>query len=58
MHQVTLEEAAARLQELVQEASAGEEIVLLQDNLPIAKLVGLPQQRPRAQRGSAKGRIL
>ncbi len=58
MHQVTLEEAATRLPELVQEANAGEEIILLQNDQPIAKLVALPQSRPRARRGSAKGSIL
>lgn len=58
MYQVTLEEAAFRLQELVREANAGEEIILIQDNLPIARLVSIPQHRPRAQRGSAKGGIL
>ena len=41
MHQVTLEEAASHLPELIREAHDGEEIVLLQDQRPIAKLVSL-----------------
>ncbi|HLK56372.1 MAG TPA: hypothetical protein VKU00_07395 [Chthonomonadaceae bacterium] len=58
MHQVTLEEAATRLQELVEEANSGEEVILLKNDLPIAKLVAMPPSRPRARRGSAKGSIL
>lgn len=58
MYQVTLEEAAARLPELIQEVGAGEEVVLMQNNVPIAKLVSIASDRPRARRGSAKGVIL
>lgn len=38
-HQVTLEEAAGLLPELIREARGGQEIVLLQDQRPVAKLV-------------------
>lgn len=41
MHQVTLEEAAGHLPELIREAHNGQEIVLLQDQQPVAKLVSL-----------------
>jgi prevent-host-death family protein len=58
MYQVTLEEAATRLPELVREASGGGEVVLTQNNHPVAKLIAVPHDRPRARRGSAKGQIL
>jgi prevent-host-death family protein len=58
MYQVTLEEAATRLPELVREASGGGEVVLTQNNHPVAKLIAVSQERPHARRGSAKGKIL
>lgn len=58
MHQVSLEEAALQLPQLIQEAKQGEEVVITQDSQPIAKLVSLAQPRVRPQRGSAKGLIL
>jgi len=44
MHQVTLEEAASHLPELIREAHNGQEIVLLQDQRPVAKLVSLTDE--------------
>lgn len=38
-HQVTLEEAALHLPELVQEVHHGQEVVLLRDQQPVARLV-------------------
>lgn len=58
MYQVTLEEAATRLPELIREASGGGEVVLTQNNHPVARLIAVTQERPRARRGSAKGQIL
>jgi antitoxin (DNA-binding transcriptional repressor) of toxin-antitoxin stability system len=57
MLQVTLEDAATRLPELISEATAGEEVILLRDDAPVAKLVPLPGARRRRQPGSAKGII-
>jgi antitoxin (DNA-binding transcriptional repressor) of toxin-antitoxin stability system len=57
MLQVTLEDAATRLPELVAEATGGEEVVLLRDNSPVAKLVPLPAARHRRQPGSGRGII-
>ena len=62
MVQIPLEEAATRLQELVREVKAGQEVVLTENDLPVAKLVTLPpgeqEPKPRARRGSMKGSIL
>lgn len=58
MLEITVEEAAARLPEIVREASAGEEIVLLQGAIPIARIVPIRGNKPRARRGSMKGTVL
>ena len=58
MYQVTLEEATRRLSELIHQTQIEDEVILLENNLPIAKIVPLHPHRPRAQRGSAKGEIL
>ncbi len=39
MTQVTLEEACSRLPELIAEVEAGSEVVLMRENLPVAKLI-------------------
>lgn len=57
---VTLEEAQARLAELIAAAARGEEVVVTQGNQPTAKIVAVPQPtaKPRPVFGSAKGVIL
>jgi prevent-host-death family protein len=63
MTQVTVDEAGAQLGRLLQAAREGEEVVLTQDDLPVARLVPLDlvqqehgqSKKPRAQRGSGKG---
>lgn len=57
MVQVSLNEAAARLPALIRDAKAGEEILLLDNELPIATVIPLLKVRPTAQFGSAKGLI-
>ncbi|WP_420596816.1 type II toxin-antitoxin system Phd/YefM family antitoxin [Deinococcus sp.] len=47
MKTVDIHEAVAQFSDLVDAASRGEEIVLIRDGEPLAKLVGLPQgERP------------
>lgn len=48
MPTMTVEEAWAKLPELVQRLGPGEEIVLTQENEVVARLVG--ERRPRPQR--------
>jgi prevent-host-death family protein len=57
MSQVTIEEAATRLSELIDGTPAGEEIILTRNDQPVAKLIPL-SDRPRPRRGSGKGFIL
>ena len=60
MHQISLEDAAGRLPQLVAEAGNGEEVVLTQNNQPVARLVPVAPavSRPPREPGSARGIIL
>lgn len=57
MTTITLEEAQAKLPELIAGLAAGEELVITRNQQPIARL--LAEQRPRQPRqaGSAKGML-
>ncbi len=54
---VTLEEAKARLEELVDQLAPGEEIVITQNEQPVAKLVSSRRPRQPRQPGSCKGML-
>jgi antitoxin (DNA-binding transcriptional repressor) of toxin-antitoxin stability system len=56
---VTIEEAQAHLAELVSKLTPGEEIVITENDQPVAKLTGqhAPARQPR-QPGSAKGKLI
>ena len=59
MSTVTIEEAQAKLPELIDTLALGEEVIITRNQQPVAKLVG--QQRPiRTPRrpGSAKGKLV
>lgn len=53
---VTIEEAQAKLPELIDHLEAGEELVITRNQQPIARLLaeGRPKRKPR-KAGSAKG---
>ena len=56
--QVSLREAAASLNDLVEAAIDGEEIILLRGNLPVAKITSIDVRKRRpAKAGSAKGLV-
>jgi antitoxin (DNA-binding transcriptional repressor) of toxin-antitoxin stability system len=57
MSSVTIQEAQAKLTDLIHQLSPGQEVVITENNQPVAKLVRgrLPTQRP--QPGLAKGMI-
>lgn len=56
---VTVEEAQSRLKELIGNLTPGEEIVITEDQRPVAKLVGGPAPRPpRPAPGLGRGSIL
>ena len=54
---LTLEEAKARLDELVEQLAPGEEIVITRNDRPVARLVPPPDIKPRPQFGSCKGML-
>lgn len=56
MRSVNLHEAKTHLSELVDDAAAGEEIVIAKAGKPLARLGPLEQPQPRRP-GLAKGRV-
>jgi prevent-host-death family protein len=59
MSSMTIEEAQAKLSEVIDQLAPGEEVIITRNEQPVAKLVG--QQRPiRKPRrpGSAKGKLV
>jgi prevent-host-death family protein len=59
MSTVTIEEAQAKLPELIDKLALGEEVIITRNQQPVAKLVG-QQRRMRQPRrpGSAKGKLV
>ena len=56
MYEVTVEKTATlQLPDLIESVIKGEEIVFTQNDLPVAKLVAVNQEKLRPQFGSAKG---
>lgn len=56
MTTVTIEEAQSRLPVLIAELKPGEEVLIVQHNQPVARLVGEERKaRKRRQAGFAKG---
>jgi antitoxin (DNA-binding transcriptional repressor) of toxin-antitoxin stability system len=55
---ITIEEAQAKLPEIIYKLEPGEELIITRNDQPIAKLVGhwRPARKPR-QPGSAKGML-
>lgn len=51
MTTVTIEEAQARLPELIEQAAAGEEIVIVRDDQPPLRLQVSPSAKPLARPG-------
>ena len=59
MSEVAIEDATQHLSELVATTPVGEEVILLRDGRPVARLVPIPQPPgPSARRGFAKGQVL
>jgi antitoxin (DNA-binding transcriptional repressor) of toxin-antitoxin stability system len=60
MATVTIEEAQAKLPEIIHQLFPGEELVITENQLPVAKLVGeqaKPTKPPRPSPGLCKGAI-
>ncbi len=59
MPTVTIDEARIRLSELIHHLTPGEEVVITEDDQPVARLVAAvpPKRKPR-QPGTLKGTVL
>jgi prevent-host-death family protein len=56
---VTIEEAKHNLTELIHRLAPGEEVVIVENEQPVARLVGVaPPERKRRQPGTLKGTVL
>ena len=59
MPTVTIDEAQARLPELIEQLRPGEEIVITRNRQPVARLIAVGQREspPRRQLGTLKGTV-
>jgi prevent-host-death family protein len=56
MRTVTVHVAKTNLSKLLKEVEAGEEIVIARGRQPVARLVPMPQEKPKRQFGAMRGR--
>jgi antitoxin (DNA-binding transcriptional repressor) of toxin-antitoxin stability system len=52
-----LEEAQGHLAEIIEKLAPGEEVVIVRDSRPVARLVGEPAEKPHPVPGRGKGRL-
>jgi prevent-host-death family protein len=57
MPRVPIDEARDHLDELIQAAMGGDEVILTKDSRPVVKMVGIPQVKAKPRFGSARGKI-
>ena len=56
---ITVEEAQVNLKDLIHQVAAGQEIIITENQQPVAMLVSAPTpKRPPRKAGSAKGRLM
>ena len=58
MTTITIEEAQARLAQLIDQLAPGEALVITRNARPIANLVGLPAEKPRPVPGRGRGKLV
>lgn len=57
MKVVNVHAAKTQLSRLIEEACAGEEIVIARNSEPVVRLVPIHTEQPRRQRGSLEGQV-
>ena len=57
MSTVTIQEAQAKLPDLIHRLTPGEEVVITENNEPVAKLVASGAEKPRPVPGRCKGML-
>ena len=55
---MTVEEAQAKLPEVIEHLSPGEELIITRNSRPVAQLIGLPAQKPRPIPGRGRGKLV
>jgi antitoxin (DNA-binding transcriptional repressor) of toxin-antitoxin stability system len=56
---VTIQEAQSNLPELIRRLTPGEELVITEDDRPVAKLVATPPESPKPRQfGTLRGTVL
>jgi antitoxin (DNA-binding transcriptional repressor) of toxin-antitoxin stability system len=58
MTQISIEEAQLRLSDLVRQLSPGDEVLLTENNQPVARLTKTTLPEPNRQLGSLAGTVL
>ena len=57
MPTVTIQEAQASLPDLIRKLMPGDEVLITENNQPVAKLVASPAEKPRPMPGRCKGML-
>ncbi len=57
MCSVTVQEAQSRLPDLIRNLASGEEVVITENDRPVARLVASPAESPRPIPGRCKGML-
>jgi prevent-host-death family protein len=55
---VTIEEAQAKLPELIEKLAPGEEVIITRNAQPVARLVSPPSEKPRPVFGRGRGKVI
>ena len=58
MSTVTIEEAQAKLSDLIHKLTPDEEVVITENNQPVARLIATTPGRPKRKLGTLKGTVL
>ena len=57
MQTITIQEAQSRLADIIERLTPGEEVVLVRDSQPVARLIGEPAAKPHPVPGRCKGML-
>lgn len=57
MTRVSVQEAQATLPDLIRRLATGDEVIITQDDLAVARLIGAPAVRVRRTLGSLRGTV-
>jgi prevent-host-death family protein len=58
MSTVTVEEAQAKLPELIEKLTPDEDVIITRNNQPVARLVGQPPAKPQPVFGRGRGKVV